>query len=279
MVLKLGIFGDVVGRAGRAAVAEYLPRVKAELGLDAVILNIENAASGFGFNAAMVADFEAAGVDAMITGNHAFDQRDAAHLLSTKGNLIRPANYPEGTPGVGLCEIQTPKGPVIVAQVMARLFMTPLDCPFRTIDRLLATHRLGQTCRAIVVDIHGEASSEKMAMGHHLDGRVTVVEGTHTHVPTADAMILPRGTAYQTDLGMTGDYHSVIGFDPETPLNRFLSGRNSGGRLTPALGSATLSGIYVETDLTTGLAETIAPIRVGGKLRPAFPEGFPQGLK
>ena len=270
MVLRIGVFGDVVGRAGRAAVAGHLAKVKADLRLDIAILNIENAASGFGFNSAMVADFQAQGADAMITGNHAFDQRDAPQLLSTLPNLIRPANYPNGTPGVGVCEIKTPKGTVVIVQVMARLFMTPLDCPFKAIDTILTKHTLGQSCKAIVVDIHGEATSEKMAMGHHLDGRVTLVEGTHTHVPTSDAMILPKGTAYQTDLGMTGDYHSVIGFDPETPVRRFVSGR-SGGKLTPALGEATLSGIYVEADLATGLAQKVAPIRVGGKLRPAFP--------
>ena len=272
MVLRIGVFGDVVGRAGRAAVAEHLPKVKERLKLDVAVLNIENAASGFGFNAKMIEDFQAAGVDAMITGNHAFDQKDANQLLSTLPNLIRPANYPDGTPGKGVCEIETPKGTVVVAQVMGRLFMTPLDCPFKTIDRVLAPYRLGPTCKAILVDIHGEGTSEKMAMGHHLDGRVTLVEGTHTHVPTADTMILPKGTAYQTDLGMTGDYHSVIGFEPEVPVRRFISGRG-GGRLSPALGEATLSGAYVEADLSTGLAKRVSPIRVGGKLAEIFPQG------
>ena len=270
-MIRIGVFGDVVGRVGRAAVAEHLARVKQDLRIDAAILNIENAASGFGFNRAMVADFEAQGADAMITGNHAFDQHDAAQLFSTLPHLIRPANYPEGTPGVGVCEVKTPKGTVVVAQIMARLFMTPLNCPFTSIDTILAKHSLGQTCKAIIVDVHGEATSEKMALGHYLDGRVTLVEGTHTHVPTADSMILPKGTAYQTDLGMTGDYHSVIGFDPEVPIRRLVSGR-SGGKLTPALGEATLSGIYVEADLVTGLAQKIEPIRVGGKLQPTFPQ-------
>ena len=265
MVLRIGVFGDVVGRAGRSAVLKHMPLVKEALKLDLVVLNIENAASGFGYTQKMVEEFEAAGVDAMITGNHAFDQKDANQLLSTKRSLIRPANYPEGTPGIGLCEVQTPKGSIVIAQVMGRLFMTPLDCPFKTVDNLLRTHRLGETCKAILVDIHGEATSEKMAMGHYLDGRVTLVEGTHTHVPTADTMILPKGTAYQTDLGMTGDYHSVIGFDPQVPVNRFKTGR-SRGRLTPALGEATLSGIYVEADLNTGLAQKAKPIRTGGKL-------------
>lgn len=270
MVLKLGVFGDVVGQAGRAAVAKHLPGIKEALRLDALILNIENAASGFGFTRSMVAEFESLGVDAMITGNHAFDQKDSTDLFSQMPNLIRPANYPEGTPGAGLCEIQTPKGTIVIIQVMARLFMTPLDCPFRSVDRLLSAHRLGHSCKAIVVDIHGEATSEKMAMGHHLDGRVTLVEGTHTHVPTADTMILPQGTAYQTDLGMIGDYHSVIGFDPQIPLTRFMTGR-SGGRLKPALGEASVSGIYVEADLTTGLALRALPIRVGGNLPSTFP--------
>lgn len=271
MVLKLAVFGDVVGQAGRTAVSKHLPELKNALALDLAVLNVENAASGFGFNASMLDDFTAAGVDAMITGNHAFDQRDAVALLSSRPNLIRPANYPPGTPGIGVCEVNTPKGKVVIAQVMARLFMQPLDCPFRTIDRVLRPYRLGLNCAAIVVDIHGEATSEKMAFGHYLDGRVTLVEGTHTHVPSADTMILPKGTAYQTELGMTGDYHSVIGFDPEIPMNRFLSGRNS-GRLTPAEGEATLSGVFVEVDLATGLAIRADPLRIGGKLAPAFPQ-------
>ena len=191
MTIRLAIFGDVVGRAGREAVATHLPTLRAQLQLDCVVLNIENAASGFGFNQSMVQDFESQGVDVMITGNHAFDQKEAAGLLSTHPRLVRPANYPKDTPGKGLIEFQSPKGLIVVAQVMGRLFMTPLDCPFRTLDTLLAPYKRGVNCKAILVDIHGEATSEKMALGHYLDGRATLVEGTHTHVPTADTMILP----------------------------------------------------------------------------------------
>lgn len=272
MVLRIGVFGDVVGRPGREAVAAHLPGVIEKLQLDLCVLNIENAAHGFGFNGKMVEAFAAAGAQVMLTGNHAFDQADAVRVLSEHPHVIRPANYPAGTPGKGLCEFETPKGKVVVAQVMGRLFMTPLDCPFKAIDTLLAPYRLGLNCAAILVDIHGEGTSEKMAMGHHLDGRATLVEGTHTHVPTADTMILPQGTAYQTDLGMTGAYHSVIGFDAQTPLRRFITGR-SGGKLSPADGDGTLSGVYVEADRTTGLATRVEPIRQGGPLAQAFPQG------
>ena len=271
MALRIGVFGDVVGRAGRTAVADHMARVRAELRLDAVVLNIENAASGFGFNKQMVADFSAQGVDVMITGNHAFDHKDAPSILSENSRVIRPGNYPKDTPGRGITEFQTPKGLVVVAQVMGRVFMTPLDCPFRTIDTLLAPYKRGLNCKAILVDIHGEATSEKMALGHYLDGRATLVEGTHTHAPTADLMILPGGTAYQTDLGMTGDYHSVIGFEAQAPIQRFLSGR-TGGRLNVALGEGTLAGVYLEVDLSSGAATRVAPIRVGGHLAPAFPQ-------
>ena len=271
MVLRIGVFGDVVGRPGRDVVAAHLAQVREDLKLDLCVLNIENAAHGFGFNSTMVEEFAAAGAQVMITGNHAFDQSDANRVLSENPHVIRPANYPAGTPGKGICEFDTPKGKVVVAQVMGRLFMTPLDCPFRTIDTLLAPYRLGLNCAAILVDIHGEGTSEKMAMGHHLDGRATLVEGTHTHVPTADTMILPKGTGYQTDLGMTGAYHSVIGFDTQTPLRRFITGR-SGGKLTPASGVGTLSGVYVEADRTTGLATRIEPVRRGGVLAEAFPQ-------
>ena len=272
MALRVGVFGDVVGQAGRAAVAEHMQRVRTELRLDCVVLNIENSASGFGFNRQMVIDYEHQGVDVMVTGNHAFDHKDAAHILAANPRVLRPANYPQETPGRGLIEFQTPKGLIVVVQVMGRVFMTPLECPFRTLDRLLAPYKRGVNCKAILVDIHGEATSEKMALGHYLDGRVTLVEGTHTHVPTADTLILPGGTAYQTDLGMTGDYHSVIGFQADTPIQRFLSGRNA-GRLNAALDEATLTGLYLEVDQTNGAAVRVEPIRVGGRLAPAFPQG------
>ena len=271
MTIRIGVFGDVVGRAGREVVADHMARVRDELRLDAVVLNIENSASGFGFNKQMVEDYAKQGVDVMITGNHAFDHKDAASILSENPRVIRPGNYPKDTPGRGVTELQTPKGLIVVAQVMGRVFMNPLDCPFRTIDTLLAPYKRGLNCKAILVDVHGEATSEKMALGHYLDGRATLVEGTHTHAPTADLMIFPGGTAYQTDLGMTGDYHSVIGFDSAMPIQRFLSGR-TGGRLNVALGDATLTGLYLEVDPGTGAATRAEPIRVGGHLAPAFPQ-------
>lgn len=260
-----------MGRPGRDAVIGRLPELRKAWKLDFVLVNGENAAAGFGITAKICAELYEAGTDAIVLGNHAWDQRETLAYINGDPKLLRPLNYPKGTPGRGAAVFTTQNGrKVLVAQVMGRVFMDALDDPFATIDAEMAKHRLGAGLDAIIVDIHGEATSEKMAMGHFLDGRVSLVCGTHSHVPTADAQILPGGTAYQTDAGMCGDYNSVIGMDKTEPLNRFLR-KIPGGRFEPASGEGTLCAVYVETDDATGLAKRIAPVRLGGRLMQAEP--------
>ena len=269
--MKLLYLGDVVGRAGREAVVEHLPALRRELGLDFVIVNGENAAGGFGITAAICEELYAAGTDVVVTGNHVWDQKETVGYIESDRRLLRPENFPKGTPGRGVAVFDAPNGrKVLVVQVMGRLFMDPLDDPFATVADALSKFRLGGTVDIIVVDIHAEATSEKMAMGHFCDGKVTLVAGTHTHVPTADAQILPGGTAYLTDVGMCGDYDSVIGMDKQEPLRRFTR-KIASGRFAPALGEATICGVYVESDDRTGLAAKISPIRMGGRLAQTLP--------
>ncbi len=261
----------MVGRSGREAVVARIPALRRDWGLDFVLVNGENAAAGFGITSRICTEFYEAGVDAIVLGNHAWDQRETLAYIQNDPKLIRPLNYPKGTPGRGLAVFTTPQGrKILVAQVMGRVFMDPLDDPFAAIDGELAKYRLapGIGMDAVIVDIHGEATSEKMAMGHFLDGRASLVCGTHSHVPTADAQILPGGTAYQTDAGMCGDYNSVIGMEKTEPLNRFTR-KISGGRFEPANGEATLCGVYVETDDRSGLATRIQAVRLGGRLAQA----------
>lgn len=263
--------GDVVGRAGREAVTGLIPDLRLRLNLDFVVVNGENAAGGFGITAKICEDFYQAGVDAILLGNHAWDQKETLSYIDHDPKLLRPHNFPKGTPGRGAAQFQTSKGQrVVLLHVMGRVFMDPLDDPFATIEAELQHFRLGENCDFILVDIHGEATSEKMAMGHICDGRVSFVCGTHSHVPTADAQILPGGTAYQTDAGMCGDYNSVIGMDKAEPIARFQR-KIATGRFEPANGPATLCGVVVETDNQTGFAQHIGSLRVGGRLTPAWP--------
>ncbi len=273
--MRLLFCGDIVGRSGREAVTGRLPRLREELALDFVIANGENAAGGFGITGKICDQLFAAGVDAISGGNHSWDQREALAVIGREPRLLRPHNYPAGTPGRGATVFEVPGGrKVLVLNVMGRLYMDPLDDPFACVERELAKHRLGVTVQAIVVDMHAEATSEKMAMGHFVDGRASLCVGTHTHVPTADAMILPGGTAYQTDAGMCGDYDSVIGMDKAVPLARFTR-KLPTERLSAASGEGTLSAVYVEIDDKTGLATKIAPLRAGGRLTPTGPEAAP----
>lgn len=270
--MRILFLGDIVGRAAREALVAELPRLRADFGLDFVIANGENAAGGFGITAKICDELFDAGVDAITGGNHSWDQREALVHIEREPRLLRPANYPAGTPGRGAGLFETARGArVLVVNAMGRVFMNQLDDPFTAVDDELSACRLGEAADAIVVDIHAEATSEKMAMGHLCDGRASLVAGTHSHVPTADAQILPGGTAYQTDAGMCGDYDSVVGMEKEEPLNRFLS-RIPTSRYTPALGPATLCGVFVETDDATGLAKRIDPFRLGGRLKPALPD-------
>ncbi len=269
--MKILICGDVVGKAGRKVIEENLPDLRQRLELDFVIVNGENAAHGFGITDKICAAFYAAGADVITTGNHVWDQREIINYIDGDEKLLRPMNYPEGTPGVGTGIFKTAKDrTVMVLHPMGRLFMDPLGDPFAAVDDALRNHRLGQSVDAIIVDFHGEATSEKQGMGHFLDGRVSAVVGTHTHVPTADAQILPGGTAFQTDIGMTGDYDSVIGMKKELATSRFTT-KMPQGRLEPAEGEATLCAVYIETDDASGLAKHVGPLRHGGRLKEEFP--------
>ncbi len=269
--MRLLFMGDVVGRSGRDALVAELPALRRELALDFVVVNGENAAGGFGITAAICDDIFDAGADVITLGNHSWDQREALVHIERENRLIRPVNYPSGTPGRGATLVEANSGArVLVVNALGRVFMEALDCPFDAVEKQISACPLGEGADAIIVDMHAEATSEKMAMGHYCDGRVSLVVGTHSHVPTADAQILPGGTAYQTDAGMCGDYNSVIGMEKDEPLNRFVT-RIPSGRFQPALGPATLCGVFVETD-GSGLAQRVEPVRLGGRLSQVLPE-------
>jgi len=263
--------GDVVGRTGRDAVVAALPKLRAALRADLVVVNAENASHGFGLAPEMARDLYAAGADVITLGNHAWDRKEIIPFLAENPRLLRPLNFPPGTPGAGSVVVEVTGGrKALVMNAMGRLFMDPLDCPFRGTAVELSRYRLGGTVAAVVIDFHAEASSEKMAFGHSFDGQASLIVGTHTHSPTADHQILPGGTAYQTDAGMCGDYDSVIGMAKEGAASRFWR-KLPGERLQPADGSATICGVFVETDDATGLARRIEPIRQGGRLSQTLP--------
>ena len=264
--MKILLCGDVVGRSGRDAVVERIPDLRRRLDLDFVMVNGENAAHGFGITDKICEAFFAAGVDVVTTGNHVWNRREVMDYIRTEPRLLRPVNFAEGAPGQGFGVFPAPGGRrVLVVNPMGQLFMGPVSDPFAAMDKVLANHRLGKSVDAIIVDVHAEATSEKSALGHFLDGRVSAVVGSHSHIPTADARILAKGTAYQTDMGMCGDYDSVIGMVKELAIARFLEGAAK-PRLEPAEGPATLCGVLVETDDKTGLASRVEPLRLGGLL-------------
>lgn len=269
--MRLLFIGDVVGRAGREAVLSRLPHLRRDWKLDCVIINGENAAGGFGITEAICDEFIAAGADCVTLGNHAWDQREALVFIERQPRLIRPLNYPPGTPGRGANLIETAQGErVLVMNLLGRIFMDPLDDPFAAAEREIAICPLGLACDAFVIDMHAETTSEKQAIAHFVDGRVSLVVGSHTHAPTADHQILPGGTAFMSDAGMSGDYDSVIGMDKEEPIRRFTR-KLPGARFEPANGPATLCGVAVETG-ANGLATKIAPVRLGGRLSQATPD-------
>ncbi|HWI26039.1 MAG TPA: TIGR00282 family metallophosphoesterase [Stellaceae bacterium] len=270
--MRFLLCGDIVGRSGREVVIAHMPRLRRELALDFVIANGENAAHGFGITETICGELYAAGVDVITTGNHVWDRREIIPYIAGDPRLLRPINFPPATPGNGYALLALADGRrLLVVNAMARLFMDAIDDPFAALDGLLAEHALGEV-DAILVDFHGEATSEKMSMGHFCDGRVSAVVGTHSHVPTADHQILPRGTAYMTDAGMCGDYDSVIGMQKESAVARFVR-KMPGERLQVAEGPGTLCAAFVETDDATGLARRIAPLRLGGRLQPHWPLG------
>jgi metallophosphoesterase (TIGR00282 family) len=271
--MRLAFFGDVVGRAGRAAISDHLPRIKAQLKLDFVVVNGENAAGGFGITAVTAQDLFDAGADCITLGNHSWDQSEALVYIERETRLLRPFNYPQtlNIPGRGAQLFTTPSGQrVFVIQIHGSAFMESLDDPIQGVQRALDEAPLRQVADAVIVEMHAEATAEKYIMGHFCDGRATLVVGAHTHVPTSDAQILPGGTGYLTDAGMCGDYDSVIGMK-KGPLVQRAATRLPVERKSPAEGPATMCGVFVESDDKTGLATRIEMIRVGGRLQQAIP--------
>ncbi|QOL82562.1 TIGR00282 family metallophosphoesterase [Pseudooceanicola spongiae] len=270
--MKILFLGDVMGRAGRDAVTQTLPKLREAWKLDFVVVNGENASHGAGLTGAHAKGILDAGADVVTLGDHAFDQRDMLQFIETEPRVIRPLNFAKEAPGRGFRVFDAKGGrKVLVTQVLGQVFMKrPFDDPFSHIDSILKKHPMGGMVQASLVDVHCEATSEKMALGHWCDGRASVVVGTHTHVPTGDAQILNKGTAYLSDAGMTGDYDSVIGMEKSEPMRRFITGMVK-GRFTPAEGEATLSGLYVETDDRTGKATRVEMVRQGGRLQQSGP--------
>ena len=271
--MRILFLGDVVGRSGRNAITDHLTKLRDALNLDFVIVNGENATAGMGLSADHAKLILDAGADCITLGDHAFDQKDMLSFVEKESRILRPLNYAKTAPGAGSRLFDAPGGKkILVAQVLGQVFMKrAFDDPFSTADAALKKVSLGGLADAVVVDFHAEATSEKMAMGHWLNGRASLVVGTHTHVPTSDTQIMTKGTAYQSDAGMCGDYNSVIGMDAAEPLGRFVTGMRK-ARFTPADGEATLSGVFVQTDPRTGLAIKAEPIRYGGALQSNVPE-------
>lgn len=272
--MRILFLGDVMGRSGRQAVCERVSRMRRELELDFVVVNAENASRGRGLLPDHARKLLSAGVDCLTLGDHAFDQPDMLGFIDGERRMVRPLNFARAAPGVGSRIFELAGGKrVMVVQALGQTFMhRPFGDPFAAVNRVLDVHPLGGDVQAILVDFHCEATSEKMAMGHHCDGRASLVAGTHTHVPTADWTILDGGTAYISDAGMCGDYNSVIGMEKEEPIRRFTTGM-SGRRFVPSRGPATLSGVLVDIDSSTGLARSVEPIRSGGILPQAYPGG------
>jgi metallophosphoesterase (TIGR00282 family) len=271
--MRLLFLGDVVGRAGRKAITDNLKNLRRDWRLDFVVVNGENSTGGMGLSAGHAKVLLDAGADVLTLGDHAFDQRDMNQFCEAERRIIRPLNFARVTPGKGAGLFNATNGrKVFVAQALGQVFMKkPFADPFSALDDALKQAPMGGTSQAVIVDFHAEATSEKMGMGHWLDGRASLVVGTHTHVPTSDTMILSKGTGFQSDAGMCGDYNSVIGMDPLEPVRRFVTGMNK-ERFTPASGEATLSGVFVETDDKTGKAISITPVRHGGRLQQSGPQ-------
>ena len=252
------MIGDVFGESGRAAAVKLIPRLRQEHAIDMCVLNVENAAGGFGVTPPMCRQFLEAGADVMTSGNHIWDKREIVEYITKENLLLRPANFPVGEPGVGHVTIKAGPHRVAVLNLMGRVFMTPIDCPFRKADDIIP--ELRKDTPIVLVDMHCEATSESQAMGWYLDGRVSAVVGTHRHVQTADERVLPGGTAYITDLGMTGPTEGVIGVDRDLILQRFLSQMPM--RFEPAKGPAALHGVIIVVDPETGRASDIRRLRV-----------------
>ena len=270
--MRILFVGDVIGRAGRQAIRTHLPSCISRWRVDLTIVNGENAAdAGFGITRPIYDEILATGADAVTLGNHSWNRKEALQFIDDCPRLVRPINYLAGTPGTGAVLIEAKNGRrALVINALGRLFMEPVEDPFCRIAAELDANPLGRAVQATIVDFHCEATGEKHAAGHFCDGRASLVVGTHTHTPSADDRILPGGTAFMTDVGMTGDYNSIVGMTREEPLRRFTTGIPL-GRFEPASGEATLCAVLVETDEHSGLALSIAPIRIGGCLKPVLP--------
>lgn len=259
--MKILYCGDIVGRAGRNVIIKHVKELKEKYKADAFVVNAENAAHGFGLTPGIAEDLLNSGVDAITTGNHIWQQKEIYPFLDNSSQIIRPLNYPETLPGKGAQLLTVNGKKLLIAQVLGRLFMPPINSITEPLDDLLKYYILGKTVDAILVDIHGEATSEKLALGYYLDGKVSLVAGTHTHVPTADARILPKKTGYITDVGMCGDFESVLGFEPQAPVERLAEKLTAQNRLIPANGeNLTIWGILVETE-QSGLCQNISQIK------------------
>lgn len=270
--MRLLFLGDMVGKVGRNAVFDQLPGLINSMKTDFVIVNGENAANGFGVTQSILDATLAAGADVMTTGNHVWDQKEALSFADREERFLRPANYPAGTPGRGVNIYEASNGArVMVMNIMGRVFMHPeLDDPFACVEEKLDGVELGAVADVIFIDFHAEASSEKMCFAHFVDGRVSAVVGTHTHVPTSDHQILDGGTGFLSDAGMCGDYDSSLGMDKEEPINRFVS-KVPKGRFEPATGEATICGVGFEIDEISGFTTRIAPLRIGPRLENVLP--------
>ena len=262
--MKIIFIGDIVGKSGREAVSKNISVLKNQFKPDVIIANAENAASGYGLTKKIALELFDLGINVITLGNHAWDQREMLSYIENKPQIVRAINYPNGVPGKGDYKLVLEDGrSLIVIQVMLRLFMANvLDNPFSSIQNRLKSDFLGTTCNAIFVDMHGEATSEKNAFGHFVDGKVTAVLGTHTHIPTSDAKILDKGTAYQTDVGMSGDYNSIIGMNKENPIHGFVKGYRLEGRFTTSNGLGTICGSFIESDDKTGLSKHIETFEI-----------------
>ena len=259
--MKVLFCGDVVGKSGRQVLTAVLPDLKQDLQPDLVIVNGENAAHGFGLTPKLFQGFTKMGVDVVTMGNHTFDKADINDLLDSESNLVRPMNYPENTIGHGFCIVEKNGIRVCVAQLLGKVFMRPMEDPFAAIDAFVQKNQ--KKYDVLIVDFHAEATAEKVGMGYFLDGCAGLVLGTHTHTPTADARILPKGTGFQADVGMCGDYNSVIGMSVASALPRFSGVQQ---RLIPAEGQGTFCGTFAEIDEKTGLCLSIRPIIIGPHL-------------
>ncbi len=263
--MKILFYGDIVGRGGREKVCKTLPIIKAEHKIDFVIANCDNASGGFGVNKNAYAELIEAGVDVLTGGDHIWDQREITSFINESKKLLRPINFPKSCPGVG-ARIFVGAGDrkILVIHLLGQVFIKyHVSCPFEAVMQVIDNNKLGKDVDAIFVDFHAEATSEKMAMGKFLDGKVSAVIGTHTHIPTSDCHIMKGGTAYQTDAGMCGDYDSVIGMEKTVPLQMFVHKRKF-DKMEPAKGEATVCATIVEIDNSSGLAKEIYPIKLGG---------------